>query len=91
MELLALGTPDVPLNQVRVPRQAATAAKAAIKKDFMEQNRRLGAAPDSASPLLQPSPDASDTPVLEASAKAAGKRTASKQTTKKPAKVCLTG
>ena len=91
MELLALGTPDVPLNRVRVPRQAATAAKAAIKKDFMEQNRRLGAAPANASPPLQPTPAASDAPVLGASDRVAVKRTASKQITTKPAKVCFTG
>ena len=44
MELAALGTPDMPLNKVRVPRQAATAAKAAIKKDLLMQNSRPGAA-----------------------------------------------
>lgn len=44
MELAALGTPDLPLNKTRVPRQAATAAKAAIKKDLLMQNSRPGAA-----------------------------------------------
>ena len=43
MELAALGTPDMPLNKTRVPRQAATAAKAAIKKDLLMQNSRPGA------------------------------------------------
>ena len=43
MELAALGTPGVPLNKTRVPRQAATAAKAAIKKDLLMQNSRPGA------------------------------------------------
>lgn len=45
MELLALGTPEMPVSGGRVPRQAATAAKAAIKKDLLEQNRRVGSAP----------------------------------------------
>ena len=44
LELASLGTPDVPLNKTRVPRQAATAAKAAIKKDLLMQNSRPGAA-----------------------------------------------
>lgn len=43
MELAALGTPDMPLNKTRVPRQAATAAKAAIKNDLLMQNSRPGA------------------------------------------------
>lgn len=43
LELAALGTPDMPLNKTRVPRQAATAAKAAIKKDLLMQNSRPGA------------------------------------------------
>ena len=43
MELAALGTPEMPLKRVRVPRQAATAAKAAIKKDLLQQNSRPGA------------------------------------------------
>ena len=44
MELAALGTPDMLLTKVRVPRQAATAAKAAIKKDLLQQNSRPNAA-----------------------------------------------
>ena len=44
MELAALGTPDMLLTKVRVPRQAATAAKAAIKKDLLQQNSRPSAA-----------------------------------------------
>ena len=44
MELAALGTPDMPLNKPRVPRQAATAAKAAIKKDLLKQSSRSAAA-----------------------------------------------
>ena len=44
MELAALGTPDMPLNKARVPRQAATAAKAAIKQNLLQQNMRPGAA-----------------------------------------------
>lgn len=43
LELAALGTPDMPLTKTRVPRQAATAAKAAIKKDLLIQNSRPGA------------------------------------------------
>ena len=87
MELMALGTPEVPLNRVRVPRQAATAAKAAIKKDFMEQNRRLGTAHDSAATPMQ-IPDAADGPVPEPSPRAAVKRSALQQTVKQ-AKVLL--
>ena len=42
MELAALGTPDMPLSKARVPRQAATAAKEAIKKDLLQQKSRTG-------------------------------------------------
>ncbi len=44
MELAALGTPEMSVAKVRVPRQAATAAKAAIKKDLLQQKSRPGAA-----------------------------------------------
>ncbi|KAL0036052.1 hypothetical protein WJX79_000012 [Trebouxia sp. C0005] len=44
LELAALGTPEMPLTKVRVPRQAATAAKAAIKKDLLQHSSRPSAA-----------------------------------------------
>jgi hypothetical protein len=44
MELAALGTPEMPVTKVRVPRQAATAAKAAIKKDLLQHSSRPSAA-----------------------------------------------
>lgn len=87
IELAALGTPEVPLNRVRVPRQAATAAKAAIKKDLLEQNRRPGAAQ-----LSTPKPTAHqlDSPVVKALPLENGNQSAAKQTVprqKKQAKV----
>lgn len=78
MELMALGTPEVPLNRARVPRQAATAAKAAIKKDLLEQNRRVGAA------QVSTSAQKANAEELKPDAAAPLPTTAAKQTAAKP-------